>query len=194
MTSRAVTISQQMDQMLGNVDSVRVQLQNVNNKLVALQKTHFLDHRVQDDDDEPCGPADPVDDKPSKGQAEEILKKMLRETVSAVDKCYEKVVLDWSDSELEDQGDDDVIGRTMFRATDIYKDRPRPYLIGSEEWKKSKFAGLIEEKEEDVGVPEEQLSAPNPPSIRVHSEENTAVAAPPAPSVVDIQSGNLTSL
>lgn len=152
LESRTVTVTSKMDQMLVNVDRTCVQLENVNNKLLALQKTHFFDHQIQDDEEylRPA-PVETADDKAtggklSKADAEELLKKILKDTVDAVDKCYEKVVLDWSDSILDD--DDDVITRTMIRPIDVYKDLPQPYLIGSEEWRRSKFCGLRPEEEE----------------------------------------------
>lgn len=151
LEKRTVTVTEQIDQMLVNVDRTCIQLENVNNKLVALQKTHFFDHQIQDDEEylRPAATSSSTDtvDKGrlSKANAEEVLKKVLKDTVNAVDKCYEKIVLDWSDSILDE--DDDVIGRTMIRPMDLYKDMPRPYLIGSDKWKKSKFVGLKEEEE-----------------------------------------------
>lgn len=158
LESRTVAVTQKIDQMLVNVDKTCIQLENVNNKLVALQKTHFFDHQIQDDEEylKPAAPSDDVTaadkGKLSKANAEEVLKKVLRGTVNAVDKCYEKIVLDWSDSILDE--DDDVIGRTMIRPIDEYKDLPRPYLIGSEDWKRSQFVGLKKEEERKKEVKE----------------------------------------
>lgn len=166
LESRTVSVTQQIDQMLVNVDRTCIQLENVNNKLVALQKTHFFDHQIQEDNEylQPASTSAATQDtvdrgKLSKADAEEVLKKVLKDTVNAVDKCYEKIVLDWSDSILDEE--DDVIGRTMIRPMDVYKDLPRPYLIGSDKWRKSKYVGL---KEED---PEEEVE-----SVRDETQSN----------------------
>ena len=156
LQSRTEAVTEHIDQMLVNVDKTCVQLENVNNKLVALQKSHFFDHRIHDDEEylRPSQDNTPVTslvtNKQAKADAEEMLKKVLKDTVNAVDKCYEKIVLDWSDSILDDN-DDDVIGRTMVRPMDAYKDLPRPYLIGSDKWRNSKFVGLKPEEEEQMG-------------------------------------------
>lgn len=169
LESRTVAVTKQMDRMVVNVDRTCVQLENVNNKLLALQKTHFFDHQIQDDEEylRPVVPADAVDGKAagklSKADADELLKKILKDTVDAVDKCYEKVVLDWSDSILDD--DDDVITRTMIRPIDVYKDLPHPYLIGSEKWRNSRFCGLRPEEEEKP----QKVDTPVP----LPSEENS---------------------
>lgn len=174
LESRTVAVTEQIDQMLGNVDRACIQLENVNNKLVALQKTHFFDHQIQEDDEEylrpvPSSESIEANDKAklSKANADEMLKKVLRDTVNAVDKCYEKIVLDWSDSILDEE--DDVIGRTMIRPIDTYKDLPRPYLIGSDKWKKSQFVGLRAEKEVERPTPPTTLQTIPQPSIEGQS-------------------------
>lgn len=156
LETRTISVTHQIDKMLVNVDRTRVQLENVNNKLVALQKTHFFDHRIQEDDEEfllrPSEeqPSSDAPTKLTKAAAEEVLKRVLRDTVDAVDKCYEKIVLDWSDSILDqDDDDEDVMGRTMIRPIDAYKDLPRPHLIGSDKWRRSQFVGLKPEEEEE---------------------------------------------
>lgn len=159
LESRTISVTHQIDHMLTNVDRTCIQLENVNNKLVALQKTHFFDHQIQDDEDylRPQPSEDATDKgRLTKANAEELLKNVLKNTVVAVDKCYEKIVLDWSDSILDDG--DDVIGRTMIRPIDVYKDLPRPYLIGSDKWKNSQYVGLKPEDVKPVVTPVESTS------------------------------------
>lgn len=63
-----------------------------------------------------------------------------------IDKYFEKVSLDLSDSD-----DDDGIASVVLHPKDPYKSRPLPYLIGSKEWYEKWHIGLVEsDSDEEV--------------------------------------------
>lgn len=153
---KCIATSDKLHQLSLNVGAVKVQLANVNNKLLILQNDHFIDHRVQEDEDYLVAPGgasnQPCDntkaEQPPKLSFEEAGKVMIKQTIKALDECYEKVTLTVIDSEDEEE-DEERRDNIVFRPKDPYKVRPLPYLIGSEKWRLKWHVGMHETDSED---------------------------------------------
>lgn len=191
LEDRCTETSDKMRQLSLGVTKVNVQLANVNNKLLALQNDHFIEHRIQDDEEylkpsveqKPC---DTEDNKPTKRSFEEVGRALIKQTINTLDSCYEKVIIDVSDSEDED----DKTSRTIFRPINPYRDKPLPYLIGSEKWKLKWHVGINESDSEDEEKPieDEYSDTMSDRSISISLPSNTT---PSENSNYGLQSQNL---
>ncbi|CAH0712976.1 unnamed protein product, partial [Brenthis ino] len=151
----------QLEAMVDALDNASVDLQNVNNKFMALSNSQFVESRVYDDD---------VD------VAVENIQKQEPPKVPTTENNTEKIKLALQKLELmhepvhildSDSSDDEEETRMVLKPKDMYSHRPLPYIIGSFAWKSKWHAGLLpEESDSDSSASrdggEEQYSASEP--------------------------------
>ncbi|XP_068622169.1 WASH complex subunit 2 [Battus philenor] len=134
-----------LDEMASALDSATIDLQNVNNRFMALSNSQFIESRVYDDE-----LVTAVEETPTKPKSVTAIKKTdpeaelekMKEGIKTLESMHECVRILESDSE-SDSGDDE--GRMILKPLDLYAHRPLPYIIGSQGWKTKWHAGLIAE-------------------------------------------------
>ncbi|XP_073965261.1 LOW QUALITY PROTEIN: family with sequence similarity 21 [Choristoneura fumiferana] len=118
-----------------------VNLQNVNNKFLALSNTQFVECRVYEDDADLAAPP-PSKEPPQLSELSSDLSK-LKQSLQILEGYHEPLhILRDSDSDSDSDGGDD---RLVLKPKDLYSDRPLPYIIGSQAWKNKWHAGLIQD-------------------------------------------------
>ncbi|XP_046975703.1 WASH complex subunit 2 [Vanessa cardui] len=151
-----------LDSMVDALDNASIDLQNVNNKFMALSNSQFVESRVYDDDvDIKPEESSPKQETP-KLQPESDLQKIKR-SLQKLEMMHEPVVIMDSDSS------DDEESSMVLKPKDVYSHRPVPYVIGSQAWKNKWHAGLLpEDSDSDSSLskrdvaPEEEYSDSEP--------------------------------
>nr|XP_026483437.1 WASH complex subunit 2 [Vanessa tameamea] len=151
-----------LDSMVDALDNASIDLQNVNNKFMALSNSQFVESRVYDDDvDIKPEESSPKQEAP-KLQPESELQKIKR-SLQKLEMMHEPVVIMDSDSS------DDEESSMVLKPKDVYSHRPVPYVIGSQAWKNKWHAGLLpEDSDTDSSLskrdvaPEEEYSDSEP--------------------------------
>lgn len=134
MESRADSITKNVSQMMASVDKAEVQLANVDNKLLALQRSHFIEHRIEEDDDYLAPVAEAIEST-SQLNADETRTLIISRTITVLENCFDR-------TEFQEQG---ASGSSIvYQRRDNYKHKPLPYLIGSDEWRLHTNVGIGE--------------------------------------------------
>lgn len=105
--SRGNQTQQNLSKMILEVDSSNVELANTANKLLALQNSQYVENRVYEDDETTAIDTTVATEKKNEQQAvsaKELISAIRVNTKRMIDNCYEKVILDLSDSEDENTG------------------------------------------------------------------------------------------
>ncbi|XP_038219840.1 WASH complex subunit 2A [Zerene cesonia] len=128
-----------MDELVDTLETASVDLQNVNNKFMALSNNQFVESRVYDDDiDVQTASATPKEPQTQTDPGDEVA--MMKQSLLVIESMHEQVQILDSDS-----SDDDDDGRLILKPKDMYHHRPLPYVIGSQMWRKKWHAGLMVE-------------------------------------------------
>ena len=191
--SRTTQIMDKMDKLALKTSSVQVKLDTANNNFLLLSNIKFIEARVYDDNedvpDELQGNKNSDDIQRSE---EEIITEALKHGVNLITTGFEKVQVEGSDSESEDDGDRQFY---VLQPINKYHVRQLPAVIGTPEWFDDDKIGLAEEEKqaEDAALSEsesedEEMSkqdvkdeseySDSEPETKVKS--STAVAAPVA--------------
>ncbi|XP_063372258.1 WASH complex subunit 2-like [Cydia amplana] len=137
--SKCNETNKRLEEMSRGLRDASVNLQNVNNKFLALSNTQFVESRVYEDDADVAPPAvEKVPPKP-KDLASDLTK--LKESLQILETYHEPLlIVRDSDSDSDSDENDD---RLVLKPKDLYADRPLPYIIGSQAWKSKWHAGLV---------------------------------------------------
>jgi len=191
--SRTTQIMDKMDKLALKTSSVQVKLDTANNNFLLLSNIKFIEARVYDDNedvpDELQGNKNSDDIQRSE---EEIITEALKHGVNLINTGFEKVQVEGSDSESEDDGDRQFY---VLQPINKYHVRQLPAVIGTPEWFDDDKIGLAEEEKqaEDAALSEsesedEEMSKQDVKDESEYSDSepenklksSTAVAAPVA--------------
>ncbi|XP_045770074.1 WASH complex subunit 2 [Maniola jurtina] len=154
-----------LDAMVDALDNASIDLQNVNNKFMALSNSQFVESRVYDDDVDVSTAENIAKVETLKVDAESEITK-LKSSLQRLEQMHEPVHI--LDSDSSDEEDD---GRIILKPKEIYSHRPLPYIIGSQAWKNKWHAGLIQEesdsdssvsKQDNIGIYNDEYSESEP--------------------------------
>ncbi|XP_031616468.1 WASH complex subunit 2 [Contarinia nasturtii] len=168
------------------LDRTKITLENATNQLMALQHKQFIENRVYDDDETiasienvPTTDSQHIDEpKPS---VIEALQNAIDTGMQMVDKYFDKVTFELSDSDDDDDGE--VQNSIVFRPKNLYEHRPLPYLIGSKEWHEKWHIGLIDE-ESDGSDNESSVSLSSSSAESISSNVPVSLSEADNPNVV----------
>ncbi|XP_069356714.1 WASH complex subunit 2-like [Maniola hyperantus] len=154
-----------LDAMVDALDNASIDLQNVNNKFMALSNSQFVESRVYDYDVDVSTEESVAKVESPKVDAESEIAK-LKSSLQKLEQMHEPVhILD------SDSSDDEDDGRIILKPKEIYSHRPLPYIIGSQAWKNKWHAGLIQEesdsdssvsKQDNIGIYNDEYSESEP--------------------------------
>ncbi|XP_061727830.1 WASH complex subunit 2 [Cydia pomonella] len=137
--SKCNETNKRLDEMSRGLRDASVNLQNVNNKFLALSNTQFVESRVYEDDADVAPPAVEKEPPKPKDLASDLTK--LKESLQILESYHEPLlIVRDSDSDSDSDENDD---RLVLKPKDLYADRPLPYIIGSQAWKSKWHAGLV---------------------------------------------------
>ncbi|XP_063545644.1 WASH complex subunit 2 [Cydia strobilella] len=137
--SKCNETNKRLEEMSRGLRDASVNLQNVNNKFLALSNTQFVESRVYEDDADVTPPAVEKEPPKPKDLASDLTK--LKESLQILESYHEPLlIVRDSDSDSDSDDNDD---RLVLKPKDLYADRPLPYIIGSQAWKSKWHAGLV---------------------------------------------------
>ncbi|XP_063632748.1 WASH complex subunit 2 [Cydia splendana] len=137
--SKCNETNRRLEEMSRGLRDASVNLQNVNNKFLALSNTQFVESRVYEDDADVAPPAVEKEPPKPKDLASDLTK--LKESLQILESYHEPLlIVRDSDSDSDSDENDD---RLVLKPKDLYADRPLPHIIGSQAWKSKWHAGLV---------------------------------------------------
>ncbi|GBN56224.1 WASH complex subunit 2 [Araneus ventricosus] len=149
--SRTHEVENAVDSLVYRTKMANAKICNIINDFHMLSNLQFVENRVYDEEIQEAAPEQkPVEKTKEQKEAEMLpkIKKAVELGLEVLDKAFTKIHVDEiSDSEDEDISSD---GRTILEPKDPYASRPLPFIIGSEEFNNSDYAGLQDLLEEDV--------------------------------------------
>ncbi|CAL1295023.1 unnamed protein product [Larinioides sclopetarius] len=149
--SRTHEVENAVDSLVYRTKMANAKICNIINDFHMLSNLQFVENRVYDEEIQEAAPEPkPVEKTKEQKEAEMLpkIKKAVELGLEVLDKAFTKIHVDEiSDSEDEDISSD---GRTILEPKDPYASRPLPFIIGSEEFNNSDYAGLQDLLEEDV--------------------------------------------
>ncbi|XP_053621908.1 WASH complex subunit 2A isoform X2 [Plodia interpunctella] len=168
LVSRCQETNKRLGEMAAALDDASIDLQNVNNKFMALSNSQFIESRVYDDDVDVA----PTESKTEQQKPSESMSEVeqIKLGLKALEGMHEPLLILDYDSETDS---DDDTGRMVLKPKDLYEDRPLPYIIGSYAWQSKWHAGLLQEDSDtDSSVKRE------PWDREEYSESETEVSKP----------------
>ncbi|XP_050358271.1 WASH complex subunit 2 isoform X2 [Nymphalis io] len=174
-----------LEAMVDALDNASIDLQNVNNKFMALSNSQFVESRVYDDDVDVKVEESSIKQEAPKFQPESDLQKIKR-SLQKLEMMHEPVVIVDSDSS------DDEESSMVLKPKNVYSNRPVPYVIGSQAWNNKWHAGLLpEDSDSDSSlsnrdiVPMEEYSDSEPEIAEDMTEKHAQRTLPvPAPEAI----------
>ncbi|XP_008559986.1 WASH complex subunit 2 isoform X1 [Microplitis demolitor] len=155
LTSRVKCTEKNLDLLCGDLNETTVLIDNVTNASLALANTQFIESRVHDDDpaleqQERSKKTEGIDAQKELSEAEMIaaVSDNIQRGLQIMDDKYDRLEVVASD----DSEDDNQVSVPSFilRPKDPYRDRPLPYVIGSDKWKASNKIGLESSSESEA--------------------------------------------
>ncbi|CAG4949161.1 unnamed protein product [Parnassius apollo] len=140
--TRCQETNTRLEEMITSLDGANIDMQNVNNRFMALSTRQFVESRVYDDD------VDVTTENPQKHEKSTIQPEpesdlaKLKQSLKILESMHESVRILDSDSGSDTDDDD---GRMVYKPKDLYTQRPLPHIIGSYAWKNKWHAGIIPE-------------------------------------------------
>ncbi|KAL0809170.1 hypothetical protein ABMA28_011402 [Loxostege sticticalis] len=192
LVTRCQEVNRKLDEMVSALDGASVDLQNVNNKFMALSNSQFIESRVYDDDVDIAAQEPPKEAPKPAAPGHDIAK--LKQSVATLVAAHETIEILASDSE-DDEDDDDA--RTVLKPRDMYAHRPLPHIIGSHAWRTKWHAGLHpEDSDTDSSTSKHERdddeysdSEPEPQPPAPHHERGESTASSELPSEQDVPPG-----
>jgi len=178
--SRTTQIMDKMDKLALKTSSVQVKLDTANNNFLLLSNIKFIEARVYDDNE------DVPDDKHGNNNnddiqrsEEEIITEALKHGINLIDTAFEKVQVEGSDSESEDEGDKQFY---VLQPINKYHVRQLPAVIGTSEWFDDDKIGLAEEEKqtEDAALSESESEDEEMPKQEVKDDSEYSDSEPEA--------------
>ncbi|CAH0404522.1 unnamed protein product [Chilo suppressalis] len=139
LMTKCQEVNQRLDEMVTALDDASVDLQNVNNKFMALSNTQFIESRVYDDDLETTVQQTTKNTAPPPPQELSELDSIIQ-SVKALENAHEAIQIVGSDSESDTDSEGTSV---VLKPKDMYGSRPLPHIIGSAPWRNKWHAGLI---------------------------------------------------
>ncbi|XP_028165177.1 WASH complex subunit 2C isoform X2 [Ostrinia furnacalis] len=185
LVTRCQEVNRKLDEMVLALDGASVDLQNVNNKFMALSNTQFIESRVYDDDVDIAAQEPPKEVPKAPSSESEVL--LLKRSIAHVAAAHDTLEILASDS------DDDEDARMVLKPRDMYAHRPLPYVIGSQAWRNKWHAGLHPEdsdsdssmskqdhENEEFSDSEPEMTISQPARAQHEREESTASSELPS--------------
>ncbi|XP_063836653.1 WASH complex subunit 2 [Ostrinia nubilalis] len=185
LVTRCQEVNRKLDEMVLALDGASVDLQNVNNKFMALSNTQFIESRVYDDDVDIAAQEPPKEVPKAPLSESEVL--LLKRSIAHVAAAHDTLEILASDS------DDDEDARMVLKPKDMYAHRPLPYVIGSQAWRNKWHAGLHPEdsdsdssmskqdrENEEFSDSEPEMTLSQPARAQHEREESTASSELPS--------------
>ncbi|KAM3955487.1 family with sequence similarity 21 [Aphomia sociella] len=141
LVSRCQETNRKLSEMTATLDDAAIDLQNVNNRFMALSNSQFIESRVYDDDVDVVASTEQTKEPPKTADTTVELEK-LRQSLKVLESMHEPLHI-LRDSDSESDTEDEDVGRLVLKPKDLYADRPLPYIIGSSAWKSKWHAGLL---------------------------------------------------
>ncbi|XP_059061104.1 WASH complex subunit 2 [Achroia grisella] len=141
LVSRCQETNRALDEMASSLDEATIDLQNVNNKFMALSNSQFIESRVYDDDIDVTEPTEQPKE-PQKPEDPTVELEKIKEGLKVLEDMHEPLHI-LHDTDSESDTEDEDVGRLILKPKDLYADRPLPYIIGSTAWKSKWHAGLL---------------------------------------------------
>ncbi|XP_066249358.1 WASH complex subunit 2 isoform X2 [Euwallacea similis] len=146
-------LNSKVDNLVNNLELMSLKVDITKNEFHGLRNLKFIENRVYEDDETTETESNKVSVKePTEKLKEDALKCAILNGFKVVDKYYDKIEVDVSDSE----GESNEKGYVL-QPKDPYIDRSLPYLVGSDSWVKKQHIGLLisdesesEQEQEDV--------------------------------------------
>ncbi|CAH2236586.1 jg15343 [Pararge aegeria aegeria] len=167
-----------LDAMVDALDNASIDLQNVNNKFMALSNNQFVESRVYDDDVDVSTEVNISKSEPPVVEAESEITKLKR-SLARLEQMHEPIhILD------SDSSDDEDDGRIIMKPKKVYAHRPLPYIIGTQEWKNKWHAGLVQEESDSDSslskhdnIPAEEYSESEPETVQTDKLERRTISS-----------------
>jgi len=140
LLSRTSQTLDKIDNLGLTATRVQIKLDTAHNNLLLLSNTKFVEARVYDDSDEVV--AEDVNDNKDLDSApteEQTITEALKLGLNLVDTAFEKVEVENSDSESEDDSNKNIY---VLQPINSYHTRQLPAVIGSTEWFDDDHIGL----------------------------------------------------
>ncbi|XP_034946716.1 WASH complex subunit 2 [Chelonus insularis] len=143
LTAKVKDTQKNLDLLSSQLNETTVLIDNVTNASLALANTQFIESRVYEDDQEHEQQKKSNNREESKELSEAemiaLVSENIHKGIQFMDEKYERREVLASDSE-----DETEISAPSFilRPKDPYKDRPLPYIIGTDKWKASNKIGI----------------------------------------------------
>ncbi|KAJ8963320.1 hypothetical protein NQ318_018789 [Aromia moschata] len=140
LLTKTLSLSNNVDDLLNNLDEVSLKLEITQNEFQSLRNSQFIESRVYEDDETINGKDDIKEEE--KKLTEEQKQGRIRETtlegLNVMEKYFNRIEVSISDSEEESEKS------YVLQSKDLYGDRPLPLIIGTEEWYKKWHVGLTD--------------------------------------------------
>ncbi|XP_068183938.1 WASH complex subunit 2 isoform X2 [Antennarius striatus] len=160
MLSKTHEIEKQLDSLIRDTKATDSCLQSVFNDFLMLSNTQFIENRVYDEEVEETIPkADALErqteqEKTREQKEAELIPKMqeaVKYGLNVLDSAFEHLDIKAGNSDSEDE---EVTGRVeaILEPTDLYVDRPLPYLIGSKAFMEQDDVGLGDLSSDEMSV------------------------------------------
>ncbi|KAG8192513.1 hypothetical protein JTE90_018033 [Oedothorax gibbosus] len=158
--SRTHEVENAVDSLVHRTKMAGSKINNVINDFHMLSNLQFVENRVYDEEVQETKPETKPPEKTKEQKEAEMLPKIIKAVelgLSVLDQAFNKI----SVSELSDSDDEELSseGRMILEPKDPYESRPLPFIIGSDEFQNSDYAGLQDLLDEDVDVSAEVESS-----------------------------------
>ena len=141
--SRTNSLLDKMDQLSRDTASVQIRLDTANNNFMLLSNIKFIEARVYEDNEEEQQDNSVTEDIRNE---DNVISEALRCGTDLVNTAFEKVAINDSDSESEEEGEREVY---VLQPKNSYHLRSLPNVIGTKEWFSDDKIGLGDEDLEE---------------------------------------------
>ncbi|KAG8039864.1 hypothetical protein G9C98_000593 [Cotesia typhae] len=150
LTSRVKSTQENLDSLTSDLNETTVLIDNVTNASLALANTQFIESRVYEDDpsseNHQKKKTETVDVQRELTEAEmiAIVSENIQRGLQIMDEKYDRLEVVASDDSDDENPTQSMVSVPSFilRPKDPYKDRPLPYVIGSDKWQASNKIGI----------------------------------------------------
>ncbi|CAD6237265.1 GSCOCG00002222001-RA-CDS [Cotesia congregata] len=164
LTSRVKSTQENLDSLTSDLNETTVLIDNVTNASLALANTQFIESRVYEDD--PSSEkhqkkkTETVDVQKELSEAEmiAIVTENIQRGLQIMDEKYDRLEVIASDDSDDENPSQSMVSVPSFilRPKDPYKDRPLPYVIGSDKWQASNKIGIESSSSESEALDNEE--------------------------------------
>ncbi|KAH0550568.1 WASH complex subunit 2 isoform X1 [Cotesia glomerata] len=164
LTSRVKSTQENLDSLTSDLNETTVLIDNVTNASLALANTQFIESRVYEDDpsseEHQKKKTETVNVQKELSEAEviAIVSENIQRGLQIMDEKYDRLEVVASDDSDDENPSQSMVSVPSFilRPKDPYKDRPLPYVIGSDKWQASNKIGIESSSSESEALDNEE--------------------------------------